>query len=47
MVRDDPPDVCVIKRKNKQTMQCVLHRDNTPASFTLLFVFIPLLAKHD
>lgn len=34
---------CVTKRKNKQTMQCILHRETIPlhASFTLLFVFIP------
>lgn len=33
----------VTKRKNKQTMQCILHRETIPlhASFTLLFVFIP------
>lgn len=35
--------MCVTKRENKQTMQCVLHRQTIllSASFTLLFVFIP------
>lgn len=35
--------MCVTKRKNKLTMQCILHRDTIPlrGSFTLLFVFIP------
>ncbi len=35
--------MCVTKKKNKQTMQCILHRETIPlhASFTLLFVFIP------
>ena len=35
--------MCVTKRKNKQTMQCILHGETIPlhASFTLLFVFIP------
>lgn len=35
--------MCVTKRKNKQTMQCILHRETIPfhASFTLLLVFIP------
>lgn len=35
--------MCVTKRENKQTMQCVLHRQTIllSASFTLLFVFTP------
>lgn len=35
--------MCVTKRKNKQTMQCILHRETIllHGSFTLLLVFIP------